>query len=42
MTVSNSIGTGNWVAFTMVGDLALEDAKIKAGLETTMSDLTIN
>lgn len=31
MTVSNSIGTGNAVAFTMVGDLAMEDAKVKAG-----------
>lgn len=33
MTVSNSIGTGNGVAFTIVGDLAMDDAKIKAGLE---------
>lgn len=26
MTVSNSIGTGNGVAFTIVGDLAIDDA----------------
>jgi len=34
MTVSNAIGTGNGVAFTIVGDLALDDAKIKSGLES--------
>jgi len=33
MTVSNSIGTGNAVAFTIVGDLAMDDAKAKARLE---------
>ena len=32
LTVSNSIGTGNGVAFTIVGDLAIDDAKNKAGL----------
>ena len=33
MTVSNSIGTGNGVAFTIVGDLAIEDAKTRADIE---------
>lgn len=33
VTVSNSIGTGNGVTFTIVGDPAMDDAKVKAGLE---------